>query len=58
MNKTMIYDIIGNIHGQVDKLTHLLNKLDYRLINGVHNCLLKSNKIYLFFAKINRNLRL
>lgn len=32
----MIYDIIGDIHGQLDKLTHLLNKLGYRLIEGVY----------------------
>jgi hypothetical protein len=29
------YDIIGDIHGQADKLEALLNKLGYRLINGV-----------------------
>ncbi len=32
----MIYDIIGDIHGQVDKLTYLLDKLGYRLVDGVY----------------------
>lgn len=32
----MIYDIIGDIHGQADKLIGLLNQLGYRLIDGVY----------------------
>ena len=31
----MNYDIIGDIHGQYDKLLNLLIHLDYAEINGV-----------------------
>lgn len=33
---TKNYDLIGDIHGHADELIELLNKLEYKLINGVY----------------------
>ena len=32
----MAYDIIGDIHGQASKLQALLDKLGYKLVNGIY----------------------
>jgi hypothetical protein len=31
-----MYDIIGDIHGQADKLEALLNNMGYEEVNGVY----------------------